>query len=370
MAEQGGSQSKTEAPTPKKLRDARRRGDVWQSQDFSATLVIALFCLAAIVGAPTALAWLMARLSSSLASATDRATDPLARARELLIEVGGGSIAFAVATLAVAALASGLQVGGVLGFEKVRPDMKRLNPVEGLKRIFSRRTLVELLRLTIKLAAVAVILWFLIRHQAPLLAQAARVSLPHWLSFGGQQFLILLGLVCGIFGVVALADLAWQRWDWMRRLRMSKDEVRREHKEREGDPILRGRRKQMHHEIGLSEMLQQVREASVVVVNPTHVAVALRYVYGETPLPLVVAKGEGEVARAIREAAAEAAVPIYRDVSLARALRAGTPLNDYIPDELMDAVAQVLRWVEQMRRQSAGGADGSPEAGQARTERT
>lgn len=353
MAAQGqdGAQHKTEPPTPKKLRDARRQGDVWHSQDFSATVVVIVFALASALGTPAALAWLAGRWSETLRLAVRPDTDPIARAGALLGELALWSIVVAVVVVIVAALASALQVGALMSVERIKPDLKRLDPVEGLKRMCSWRTVIEALRLGVKLAALTVVLWLLARHQLPLLAQAARVPLPEWLAVAGQQFQVLFALVCLIFGVVALADLAWQRWDWLRRLRMSKDEVRREYKEREGDPILRGRRKQLHHEIGFSDMLQRVRQASVVVVNPTHVAVALHYDPAETPLPVVVAKGEGEVARAIREAAEEAGVPVYRDVSLARALQAGTPLGDYIPDELMEAVAQVLRWVEQMRRQ-------------------
>lgn len=350
----GGSQEKSEAPTPKRLRDARRRGDVWQSQDFSGTLMIVFFTLAAVLGGPSALAWMMNGLSDTVTQATRPQADVLAILRVQMTELGFWTIALTLPVVVLAVLCSALQVGAVAGFSRLAPDASHLNPVEGLKRIFAWRTVIEMLRLLLKLVALAVLLWLLARQLLPLLAQAPRVSTGGWLTVAGQQFRILLGLSCLIFGIVAVADLAWQRWDYLRRLRMSKEEVMREYKEREGDPILRGRRRQLHQEISFSDMLHQVRTASVVVVNPTHVAVALRYDRDQTPLPMVVAKGEGEVARAIREAAQEAGVPIYRDVSLARALQAGTPLGDYVPDELLEAVAQVLLWVEKMRLQEGG----------------
>lgn len=360
MAEsgQGGAQEKTEAPTAKKLRDARQQGDVWQSHDFSATLAIVVFALAAIAGAKPAMAWMVRRINDAVLFSTQKDADVVLQVRALMVDLGLWTVAAAGLAVVVSVFASAVQVGGLVSFSKIKPDANRLNPVEGLKRIFSWRTVIEFIRLVVKLLALGLVLWVLARSLLPLLAQAQQIPMASWLSVGGRQFEAMLLLCCVIFGTVALADLAYQRWDYMRRHRMSKEEVRREYKEREGDPILRGRRKQLHHEIAFNDMLHSVRKASVVVVNPTHVAVALHYDPLETPIPMVVAKGEGEVARAIREAAQEAGVPIYRDVSLARVLQGSTPINDYIPDDLLEAVAQVLRWVERMKKQQEAGPQG------------
>jgi type III secretion protein U len=355
MAESGSSaQEKTEAPTAKKLRDARRQGDVWQSRDVTTTATVLLFTLAAVLGAKPALAWLVRSLNDTVLAATQQDTDVLLRVRTLMVDVGLWAVIVAVAAVLVSVLASAVQVGGCLSFSKIKPDASRLNPIEGLKRIFAWSTVIELIRLSIKLIALGLMLWVLARWQLRLLGQVQQVPMAAWLTIGGRQFEAMLLLCCLIFGTVALGDLAYQRWDYTRRHRMSKEEVKREYKEREGDPILRGRRKQMHQEINFNDMLGRVRTASVVIVNPTHVAVALHYDPAETPIPMVVAKGEGEVAKAIRQAAQEAGVPIYRDVSLARALQGSTPINDYIPDDLIEAVAQVLRWVERMKNQEVG----------------
>jgi type III secretion protein U len=355
MADSGqGAQDKTEEPTPKRLRDARRKGDVWQSRDFSTTVAIIVFVLVATLGARQALAWLTQHLADTVLNATRRDVDLAARVRALLGQLAWWTVAASALSVLVSVLASGLQVGAVMAFSKIGLDTSRLNPIEGLKRIFAWRTVIELIRLVIKLLALGLVLFMLARTQLPMLAQARHVPAAAWLGIGARQFEALLMLCCLVFGVVSVADLVYQRWDYMRRHRMSKEEVRREYKDREGDPILRGRRKQLHQEINFNDMLHRVRKAAVVVVNPTHVAVALHYDPLETPIPMVVAKGEGEVARAIREAAEQAGVPIYRDVSLARALQAGTPINDYIPDDLIEAVAQVLRWVDRMKQQEAG----------------
>jgi type III secretion protein U len=356
MAEsgQGGAQEKTEEPTAKRLRDARKQGDVWQSHDFTTTVAIIVFSLLAIAGAKPALVWMAQGLGEMVMASTQKDTNMVQRLRAAMLDLGLWTVIAAAISVIVSVVASAIQVGGVMSFERLSPDMNRLNPIEGLKRIFAWRTVVELIRLLIKLLALCVVLWILARSQLPLLAQAQQVPLAGWLLAGGKQFEAMLLLCCVVFGVVSLFDLFYQRWDYMRRKRMSKEEVKREHKDREGDPMLRGLRKQLHQEINFNNMLHQVRKASVVVVNPTHVAVALHYDPDETPIPMVVAKGEGEVARAIREAAEEAGVPIYRDVSLARTLNSGTPINDYIPDDLIEAVAQVLLWVERMKKQEEG----------------
>lgn len=351
---QGGTQEKTEEPTSKRLNDARKRGDVWQSRDFTATVVMVVFALAAIAGAKPAVAWLAQHLNDAVLASTEKHTDVLRKVRDVMAALGWWAVAASAASVAASVAASAVQVGGVMSFDRISPDMARLNPLEGLKRIFSWRTVVELLRLLVKLLALGLLLWLMARSQLPLTARAQQLPLAGWLAVGAGQFEVLLSLCCVIFGAVALADLFYQRWEYMRGKRMSKEEVRREHKDREGDPILRGRRRHLHQEINFNDMLNRVRKASVVVVNPTHVAVALHYDASETPIPMVVAKGEGELARAIREAAEESGVPIYRDVSLARALNGGTPVDDYIPDDLIEAVAQVLRWVERMRRQETG----------------
>lgn len=355
MAEgKGSAQEKTEEPTSKKLADARKQGDVWQSQDFTTTVAILVFTLAAVLGAKPALAWMVQAIGDTITTSTRSDVDVMQRVRSLMATIGVWSVATCAVAIVVTSLVSAVQVRGVISFSKLKPDISRLNPIEGIKRIFAWRTVVELLRLIIKSVAIGIVLWTLAKGLLPVLARAQYVPLPGWLLVGGQQFQALLMLCCLIFGVLAIADLFYQRWDYTRRHRMSKEEVKREYKEREGDPILRGRRKHLHQEIVFNDMLQKVRTASVVVVNPTHVAVALHYDPLEMPIPMVVAKGEGEVARAIREAAEQAGVPIYRDVSLARALQGNTPINDYIPDDLMVAVAQVLRWVERMKQQEAG----------------
>jgi type III secretion protein U len=305
--------------------------------------------IAAALVADSALAWMTQQLGEGVWAATRDETDVLRESRKVLVSLAWISLMVAAASVLVCIVASALQVRGVFALRKVLPSLEQLNPVSGIKRIFSWQTLVESFRLVMKVLGLGVLLWLIGRNLVPLISQSQSVPLWAWLEIGTSVMQSLLFLSCAVFGAIAVADLAYQRWEYLRSKRMSKEELKREHRDQEGDPILRGRRKHLHQEILHSNMLHEVRKASVVVVNPTHIAVALRYSPDETPLPLLVAKGQGETARAIREAAEEAGVPIYRDVGLARRLNGEGELNDFIPDELLAAVAKVLQWVDRLQ---------------------
>lgn len=350
-----GSQQKTEKPTAQRLRRARREGDVAQSRDLTSTLgLVALTALLGFAGRD-ALAWSAGTLQGLVGmsgTALPRPAEIGALAQRVLLASLLMCAPVVALLVGVGVLASGLQAGGVLAFGRLAPDLDRLNPVSGLKQMFSARTAMEAVKLLVKTAIVAALLVAVARQSLPLVVHARHLPLPGLMQVAGGLLTDLLWALCAGFLFIALFDLAFQRWDYLRRHRMSKDEVRREHKESEGDPILRGRRKQLHQELSMERMLGQVRRASVVIVNPTHVAVALYYTSGETDLPVVVGKGEGYVAEAIREAARQAGVPVFRDVPLARALQADAPLDQYIPEDLIEPVAAVLRWVRDFAQQA------------------
>jgi type III secretion protein U len=252
--------------------------------------------------------------------------------------------------IVIGALAGFIQVGPVFSTEQIKPQVSRINPIAGLKRVFSARTAVEFVKLLVKATVLCTVIWITAWHALPSLLQS------HWLDIRGvlPLALRLIEILCwcaiACFIAVAAFDLWFQKWEFMRRNRMSIEEVRRELRETEGDPQIRGRRRQLHREAGEAGMLAGVRKASVVVVNPTHIAVALYYRLGETDLPVVVAKGEGELARAIRKIAEEEGIPIVHDVDLARRLRTHAPVDQYIPEELIEPVAAVLRWARDLHR--------------------
>jgi type III secretion protein U len=353
VSEQESSQAKTEPPTQKRLRDLRRKGQVAKSPDVSATVAI-IVGVCFFVFAGNFIMDRIERVLDTAASADFRALmDPQALSQwtaQMLLEVVWITLPIIVVLVVVAAVTSFIQVGPVFASEQVTPKLERIDPIAGIKRLFSIRTFVELCKLFVKAALLTAVIWLTARHALPALLQS------HWLRVEGllPLALRLLKTLCwfaiAAFIAVAAFDLWFQKWEFLRRNRMSIEEVRREHKEVEGDPLMRHRRKQLHREAVEVSMLGNVRRANVVVVNPTHIAVALFYEAGETDLPLVVAKGEGELARAIRKIAEEEGIPIMHDVDLARRLRSDAPVDQYIPEELIEPVAAVLRWARDLQR--------------------
>jgi type III secretion protein U len=348
---QDNPQNKTEKPTQKKLRDARKKGDITQSRDLTASVTILVFVLALGAGGQTFLSRLGRVLDSALTVDPRTLGDPgvIARlAQDLLLAAGLLSAPFIVLMIGASISASVLQVRCVVAFERVKPDLSRLNPIDGLYRMFALRNLVELLKLLIKTLLLGVIVVLLMRQMLPLLFSVRYLPVTGLLPLGTQVINSLLWSAVLGFLLFAGFDVWYQQWDYLKRQRMSKEDVRREHKEREGDPFIRGKRRQLQRELSMNTMLDKVRKASVVVVNPTHVAVALYYEPEETDLPVVVAKGEGYIAQAIRDIAEEEGIPVLRDIPLARQLLAQVPLDQYIPDDLIEPVAAVLRWVRDL----------------------
>lgn len=353
MNERESSQSKTEPPTQKRLKDLRKRGQIAKSPDVAATVAMVAGVLFLIFGGAAMLERLSGVLERS-ASLDFRSLDSpqvlMQWTYAVLLQVVWATLPIVIALVVVGVLAGFFQVGPVFAGEQIKPQLSRVNPVEGFKRLFSLHSLVELVKLSVKAAALFTIIWICVRAALPELLRS------HWLPDGGLLPLAiqLLRVMCWsaiiCFIAIAAFDLWFQNWDFRRKNRMSIEEVRREHKEMEGDPNVRHRRKQLHREVGEASMLENVRKANVVVVNPTHIAVALYYQPGETDLPVVVAKGEGELARAIRRIAEEEGIPVLHNVDLARQLRAEAPVDQYIPEQLIEPVAAVLRWARNLQR--------------------
>lgn len=360
MAESGGD--KTEKPTPKRLLDARKKGDVPKSRDLvtTVTLLVWLLLFAVLIGpAAERMAALNGLLFQSMEHGWDAGNFALV-ARSL----GGAAfecLAWLMAALLVPVVAVGLltdflQVGAVWAMEKVSPKIEHLNPAEGLKRMFSMDSLVELLKNVAKSVVLLVLGWMLVRH-----------SLPDWIALTRQQgdgargFGELLwdaswrlgvwALVAFVF--VALLDAFWQRHSFTKKMRMSLRDIKQEFKDNEGDPLLKHQRKQAHAEWSQQNSAQAARGANALVVNPTHVAIAIDYDRERCPVPLVSAKGEGDVAAAMRAAAEDAGVPIVRNVPLARDLLARAEVGEAIPPDLFDVIAEVILWAAEVRRDGA-----------------
>lgn len=329
---------RTEQPTPRRLREAHRRGEVARSAELSGAAALAAGLGALALDGPRITGELLAHLRAALTRAVSEGAAPAAALREgaaLLLRL---ALPAALAALAAGAAASLLLAGPVLSPEALRPRLDRIDPAKGLRRLLAPEQLLRAALGIAKAVALAGILAVWLRD-----AVAGLGSLPR-LDAGSllRATPVLAGLVLRLaaaFAVFGLLDAHLARARHLRMLRMTKEEVRREAKDDEGDPAHRAERRRLHRAIAEAG---PVSRATVVVVNPSHVAVALRHDRAGEDAPRVVAKGEGLAAARIRSAARRSGVPIVRDVPLARALHRLAEVGDEIPEELYEAAAALL----------------------------
>lgn len=334
------AENKTEEPTPRRLRRARAEGD----SPVSAALGQSLALLVAVLLVPGALAATAGRAAELLratlggaktlesGSVASLALDVVALSTPLFVAVAGASLALGL-----------VQTGGVVGFKRIAPDLSRLDPVQGAKNLVRGERLLALVR---ALVAAGLSLWItvlVLETYAPDIAGATGQDLavgPLVAALGKK-----LGVAVALVGIaLGLLDRLVVERAWRKRHRMSKDEIKREYREAEGDPEVRARRRRAHQEALTGSVVNAVREATVVIVNPTHLASALRYVEELDEAPKLVAQGEGDLARHIIDAARAYGIPCIHDVPLARALRE-LEIGDEIPEALYEAVAEILRTV-------------------------
>jgi type III secretion protein U len=356
MADNNDGGDKTEQPTPKKLRDARKQGQVWKSKEATSTLVLLIWLV--LGGATAALAG--ARLQGLLGAALQSLDGDFVTALRNIGWLAAQTLLLLTAlalvpVMLVGVLAEFLQVGPVLAWSRMKPSLDKLNPAEGLKRMFSMDNLVEVLKALGKTAILLAIGWVVLRGSLPRLASLAGAS-PGVIAPLLEQSLWqvtarLVGTALAVFAGVAVLDAAWQRHSFMKKMRMSRRDIRDEHKQNEGDPYVKQQRRQVHQEWSQRNAAQAARQADVLVVNPTHVAIALDYDHENHGVPTISAKGEDEVARAMREAAEDAGVPIVRNVALARELLASAEVGATVPRHLFDIVAEVILWAREVREE-------------------
>jgi type III secretion protein U len=251
-------------------------------------------------------------------------------------------------TIVAGIAANYFQFGSIFAFENIMPKLEKIDPAKGVKRIFSMKQLVETLKSIFKIVFLSMLLYFVLRDSIQPYIQALPCGLPCLTAVTNWVLLKLLAYSAFAFIIVALIDFAYQRHSHTKSLMMTKEEVKREYKESEGDPHIKSKRKQLAQELIFGDG-GAASKSSAVVINPTHLAVAIAYRPEEMPLPMVVAKGRNERAVTIRATAEEAGVPVFRNIHLARTLFAEVEVDAFIPDQLFDVVAEVLVWVKMHR---------------------
>lgn len=347
---QGSSGEKTELPTPKKLRDSRKKGQVARSQE----VVSAVTLFAAIAYLWLNWGGIMQRLVNLMDQLAQVAVD----------SPGSGSIAAigivfrALTTLLMPVLgtviaagffANYVQFGSLFAAENIKPKLEKISPAKGLKRIFSMKQLVETLKSIVKIVFLSALLLVVMRAFIGPSMNALPCGLPCVVEITAAMLKSMILYAALAFAVIALLDFAYQRHSHTKSLMMTKEEVKREYKESEGDPVVKGKRKQLAQELVMNESGTSARKASAVVVNPTRFAVAVAYDQEKAHLPRVTAKGMNLHAHFIRTEAEKEGVPIFLNVTLARALYANVELDELIPDDLFEPVAEILVWISQNR---------------------
>lgn len=341
---------KTEDPTAKRQQDARNKGQVARSQELSAVFVLFVgFWVMYVLGASTyrEIAGYMAYVFGHLDTAVD--TESVMRLFIGIVVVLAKTAFPVMAAVMLIGLGINLmQVGIKFTTEPLTFNLDRLNPISGFGRIFSKRALVELLKSVLKILIIGSFIYINLKDEILQMPKLLYLDLAASMPKIADIIFMMAFKICGVIFVLAVLDYAYQKWDHFQNLKMSKDEVKEEFKQMEGDPQIKGKIKQKQRQMAMSRMMREVPQADVIVTNPTHFAVALRYREGMRA-PEVVAKGQDLVAQRIKEVAREAGVMIVENKPLARALYAAVEVGGTVPPELYKAVAEVLAYVYRIR---------------------
>lgn len=341
----GAVSDATEEATPKRLRDARERGQVPTSRDAVATAALLATLGAAWAARDAVSDAFRASLSEALRTSAQpgpaRVAGALAHAGTLALRACAAPLA---AGAAAAALAGALLAGFLVAPAAALPKLDRLNPVEALKRFGKARTYVEPLAHLARGALLLWVGWSAARSALPWALGGARLQAEGVASTLGNLLHAVLARSLAAAALLAGLDVLYRRWQFRRDMRMTKEDVKREHKESEGDPHAKSARERLHREILQEATLDKVRKASFVVTNPTHYAVALEWDEESMEAPALVAKGEGDFARRIIAEAVRSGVPVLRDAPLARSLH-DLEVGTEIPEALYEAVAAVISYL-------------------------
>ncbi|TNM69403.1 EscU/YscU/HrcU family type III secretion system export apparatus switch protein [Streptomyces sp. NP160] len=361
MSAGGGGGEKTEKPTPKRLQDARKKGQIARTPDLGAWAGLGV--IVAVI--PMVIAPTRERLQAIAESLDVVAKHPEPALMLQALGAGGAAIVPAVAPLlavavVVAVVASVGQGGFVLATQAAKPNWQRLDVLKGIKNLFSVVNLWQLVKSLVKTAIIGGVLWVTVQGLVPQLLSGGGLTLAGVLdaTSGGVASLVRIAVGAGL--MLAVVDFAVQKAKTMKDLRMTKQEIKDESKNSEGNPEIKAAIKGKQRAMSRNRMMAAVGEADVVLVNPTHVAVALKY-EPNRGAPRVVAKGSGHTAARIRARASETGVPLVSDVPLARALYAACELEQEVPMHLYVAVAQVLAFVMALKKRgSASGLHANP----------
>ncbi|MDR3205409.1 MAG: type III secretion system export apparatus subunit SctU [Deltaproteobacteria bacterium] len=345
------SQEKTEQPTSKRLRDAREKGQVARSQEVPSAAVVMVTALYFVIRGP----YLLDLFEQTAEAVFKVAWTDFNQAYSFCLAIVGLCLLKALGPLiptvvVVSALSNMAQIGVLVSFQAALPKLENLSPAKWFKKTFSKNNLFELLKSVVKVIVVSTVVWKVISRD-----WASIMSIP----IGNAKSLSkIIGSSLGdmviyaavAFAILAIIDFIYQKFKYIKDNMMSKEEVMREYKESEGDPLIKSKRRQLHQEMANQNSVNSVSKAKVLVTNPTHYAVAIDYEEGKNDLPVILSKGEGETAKRMIAEAKRLGVPIMREATLARDLFENGLEYSYIPKDLIEPVAEVLKWLRTLDR--------------------
>lgn len=353
MAE-SDQQERTEEATQQRREEFRRKGQVAQTRELSTVLyLLSAFLVFCLMGGH-----FFEKLTEIWKHSFETSIQEVLAGAELApmlvfyMKEGLFLLTPIVLVFMVVGVASSvLQVGFLTNEETLNFDLNKLNPLNGVQRVFSLRSMVEGLKSLIKVVLVLAVLYFVLRKDLEVLPTLVNASIGQIFIYVGSVILRLLGSIAVLMGVLAIMDYFFQRWEMEKKMRMTKQEVKEEHKTREGDPLIKARIRRIQRELANKRMMDAVPTADVVITNPTHISVALKYEPEKYAAPRLVAAGQDHMAHKIRELAKASGVPIVENKPLARTIYKTLKVGQVIPRELFQAVAEVLAYVFRLKKQ-------------------
>lgn len=352
MAEET-DQEKTEQATAKRRQDAREKGQVAKSRELASVAVLGACLVYFYFGASVMATRLMELMRTSFRK-SGQMTVSIDNIQPLLTDLGFQTFALLAPFLLVAILAgltiNILQVGFLFSSEAITPKFSKIDPIKGLQRLFSLRSLVELVKNILKMAIIGYVAYLTISGESHKLLPLADLGVSDIFGYMGEVSFKILYSTCWVLAILAVLDYGYQKWEHEKSLKMSIREIKEENRQTEGDPLIKGRIKRLQREMARKRMMAAVPEADVVITNPTHLAVAIRYEPETMNAPCVVAKGADFLAEKIKNIARESGVPVVENKLVAQVLYKMTAVEGAVPENLYKAVAEILAHIYSLKQ--------------------
>jgi len=353
MAEDNKDQEKTEQATSKRRQDAREKGQVAKSRELASVAVLGACLLYFYFDASVMANRLMDMMKMSFRK-SGQLTITIDTIQSLLFDLVFQIFIllgpFLLIVLLAGFIVNILQVGFLFSSEAITPKFSKIDPFKGFQRLFSLRSLVEFVKVILKMAIVGIVAYLTIKDEFKMISPLVDLKANDFLSFIGKVSFKILYTTCWVLVILAILDYVYQRWEHEKSLKMSKQEIKEENRQTEGDPLIKGRIKRLQREIARKRMMAAVPKADVVLTNPTHLAVAIRYQPETMNAPCVIAKGAGFIAERIKEIARNSGVPVIENKAVAQVLYKMVAVEQTIPINLYKAIAEILAYVYSLKQ--------------------